>query len=74
MAKQRLWVARNKRAAKGQHLWLCTTKPRRHKKDGVFYAHGDGIAIPEHFFPTVTWENSPKELVDINSQYLKAIL
>ena len=65
MAKQRLWVVRNKRGKKGERLWLCTAKPRRHKRDGVFYTPGNGIAIPEKLLPGVTWENSPKELKNI---------
>lgn len=67
MANKKLWVARDKRRSFNSNLWLYTRKPRRHKKDGKFYIPGETecLEIPEHLFPGVTWENSPKELKNV---------
>lgn len=76
MAKQRPWVARDKALRSTSRLWIYGTKPRRHKKDLCFYTNRSMLSmpIPEHLLPSVTWENSPQELIDINGTYLKAIL
>jgi len=68
MAVKRLWVARDRRVVSisGTRLYLYSRKPRKHKKNGCFYAsNGDIMPIPEKLLPGVTWENSPKELKNI---------
>lgn len=67
MAKQKLWVAKDLRAyGRRSKLRLYSKKPRKHKKDGCFYAPGaHTMDIPEKLLPGVTWENSPKELKNI---------
>jgi hypothetical protein len=68
MAVKKLWVARDLRlgAISKTRLYLYSKKPRRHKKDGIFYAPAAFIMpISEKLLPGVTWENSPKELKNV---------
>lgn len=72
MAIKRLWVARDSRKVHDySRLWLYSRKPRKHKKDGCFYApNGFTFPLPEKALPGVTWENSPVELYPLGMRSL----
>lgn len=53
-----MWIARDENGL----LYIYANKPIRRK--GRFEDELDDYEeIPEYYFPEVTWENSPKELV-----------
>ena len=56
-----MWIARDRNG----ELYIYTDKPTKNDKYGYFYDEDDGNFdhIWDGFFPEVTWENSPKELV-----------
>ena len=53
-----MWIARDRDGG----LYIYANEPTR-SEYGFFYSEGDGEFLPNVFFPEVTWENSPKELV-----------
>lgn len=55
-----MWIARDRNGC----LFVYDKKPQRNTAIGFFYSDTMNIdAISNDFFPEVTWENSPKELV-----------
>lgn len=53
-----MWIARDRDGG----LYIYANEPTR-SEYGFFYSEGDGEFLPNVFYPEVTWENSPKELV-----------
>ena len=53
-----MWIARDR----DNKLYLYSEKPVRDSKSGLF--SGDQFCeINSDYFPEVTWENSPKQIV-----------
>ena len=53
-----MWIARDKNG----DLCVYGSKPERFD-DEVYGDYGKYQKLPEEWFPEVTWENSPKELI-----------
>lgn len=59
IARDLIWVGRNP-----PQLTLSEKKPvlRPERIQGVFFIDGFYVQLPEHYFPEVTFENSPMEV------------
>ena len=62
----KMWIAKDKVGiAKGfqPQLALYENKPFQSDiKEGMFFCEGFYTVLPRHYFPEVTFENSPKEV------------
>ena len=55
----RVWIARDK----DNSLWLYTDKPSKNGDEFSANAIDGFYKIDDDFYPEVTWDNSPQELV-----------
>ena len=63
----KMWICRDKVGmAKGftPQLAMCENKPflQSDIKEGIFFCEGFYVTLPSHYFPEVTFENSPMEV------------